>query len=54
MVGALAALEKEECKDLVAVKHLAGTSKWGNCTAKEGVSKEALERIDWLLPGFFA
>jgi 5'-methylthioadenosine phosphorylase len=54
VAGVLEELAKEEHRDLVAAKHLEGASKWANCTAKEGLSIEAVKKVDWLLPGYFS
>ncbi|KAB8345982.1 hypothetical protein FH972_023034 [Carpinus fangiana] len=54
-VGAvLDELSKEEYKDLVEAKHFEGHSKFaGSMTGPEGRSKEALEKLEWLFPGYF-
>ncbi|KAF2235435.1 Methylthioadenosine phosphorylase [Viridothelium virens] len=55
LVGAvLDELSKEEHQELVRAKHLEGQVKFaGTVTGKEGRSKEALERLHWLFPGYF-
>lgn len=53
MAAVLEELVKEEHQDLVEAKHLQNASKWANCTAKAGLGKEAVERIEFLLPGYF-
>jgi len=53
MAAVLKELAREEHADLVHAKHLEGGSSWANCTARPGVGSEAMERIDWLLPGYF-
>ncbi|KAF2239736.1 5'-methylthioadenosine phosphorylase [Viridothelium virens] len=54
-VGAvLDELSKEEHADLVEAKHLEGMIKGaGAITAPAGRSKEALEKLNWLFPGYF-
>lgn len=53
-VGAvLNELSKEDHGTLVKAEHLKGTSKYGVSTAREGMSKEALEKMTWLFPGDF-
>ncbi|KAA8912896.1 S-methyl-5'-thioadenosine phosphorylase [Sphaerosporella brunnea] len=54
MSAVLNELAREEHEDLVEAKHLEGSSKWANCTKPAGLKKEAIERINWLLPGYFA
>jgi 5'-methylthioadenosine phosphorylase len=39
---------------LILAKHLEGTSRFGCCTARNGMADEAVKKIEWLLPGFFA
>lgn len=46
-------LSKEEHEDLVSAKHLAGGRKFGVSTHTEGRSKAALEKMQWLFPGYF-
>ena len=54
-VGAvLDELSKEEHQDLVAAKHLEGGIKFGVSTAPAARSKEALEKMEWLFPGYFS
>ncbi|KAI5778107.1 S-methyl-5'-thioadenosine phosphorylase [Geopyxis carbonaria] len=53
VAAVLEELAKEEHRTLVDAEHLKGASKWANCTAKEGLGKEAVEKIEWLLPGYF-
>ncbi|KAF8537325.1 S-methyl-5'-thioadenosine phosphorylase [Trichophaea hybrida] len=53
MAAVLEELEKEEHQDLVDARHMEGASKWANCTKKEGLGKEAVKRIEFLLPGYF-
>lgn len=54
-VGAvLDELSKDEYKELVEAKHVVGNSKFaGMCTHADGRSKEALDKIEFLLPGYF-
>ena len=55
-VGAvLDELSKEEYGQLVEGRHLVGQSKLaaGGVTHEEGRGKEALERMEWLFPGYF-
>ncbi|KAK5085806.1 S-methyl-5-thioadenosine phosphorylase [Lithohypha guttulata] len=47
-------LSKEEYADLVAAKHLEGGRKFGVSTHQDGKSKEALEKMEWLFPGYFS
>ena len=55
LVGAvLDELSKEEHQDLVMAKHLAGQSKFATMvTAAPGRDKKAMEKLNWLFPGFF-
>ncbi|RPA72073.1 putative 5'-methylthioadenosine phosphorylase [Ascobolus immersus RN42] len=53
MAAVIEELQKEEYKDVVEAKHLVEGSKWGCSTADAGKSKEALEKLEWLLPGYF-
>lgn len=53
MAAIIEELGKEEHKDTIEAKHLVEGSKWGCSTADAGKSKEALERLEWLLPGYF-
>lgn len=46
-------LSKEEHIDLVAAKHLEGGRKFGISTHAGGKKKEALEKMEWLFPGYF-
>jgi 5'-methylthioadenosine phosphorylase len=51
-VGAvLNELSKEEHAEQVQGKHLAGTTKFGLSTAKEGWGKDAASKLKWLFPG---
>ncbi|KAI9666160.1 MAG: S-methyl-5-thioadenosine phosphorylase [Bathelium mastoideum] len=54
-VGAvLDELSKEEHAELVQAKHLEGMMKGaGSITAPAGRSKQALEKLNWLYPGYF-
>lgn len=54
-VGAvLDELSKPEQADLVEGKHLVGQTKMsGGITGTEARAKEAIEKLDWLLPGYF-
>ncbi|KAF1824650.1 Methylthioadenosine phosphorylase [Dissoconium aciculare CBS 342.82] len=54
-VGAvLDELSKEEHADLVAAKHLVNQTKFaGSMTAAPGRSAAALEKLNWLFPGYF-
>lgn len=47
-------LSRDEHADLVAAKHLEGAVKMSLSTAKEGRTDEALKKMDWLFPGYFA
>lgn len=47
-------LAKDEHKSVVAAEHIAGSSRWAACTAPAGKKPEAVERLEWLLPGYFA
>jgi 5'-methylthioadenosine phosphorylase len=48
-------LSKEEHEKLVLAKHLESQSKFaGSITAAEGRNKEALGRLEWLFPGYYA
>ena len=47
-------LSKEEHNDLVAARHLEGGRKFGVSTHQDGKSKEALEKMEWLFPGYFS
>lgn len=44
---------KDEHVDLVEAKHLEGSMKFGGMTAREGRSKQAVEKMEWLFPGYF-
>ena len=46
-------LAKEEHRDLVEAKHLEGQSKWACCTLPAGRASEAVEKLEFLLPGYF-
>lgn len=46
-------LSKEEHADLVLARHLEGGRKFGISTHKMGYTKEALEKMEWLFPGYF-
>ncbi|KAJ8606807.1 hypothetical protein MRB53_040674 [Persea americana] len=47
-------LSKEEHLDLVNAKHLEGGRKFGVSTHQDGKSKAALEKMEWLFPGYFS
>ncbi|KAJ9657434.1 S-methyl-5-thioadenosine phosphorylase [Neophaeococcomyces mojaviensis] len=47
-------LSKEEHAELVAAKHLEGGRKFGVSTHSDGKSKDALEKMEWLFPGYFS
>jgi len=55
-VGAvLDELSKEEHADLVLARHWEGQTKFaGGITAPQGRGKEALEKLEWLFPGYFS
>jgi 5'-methylthioadenosine phosphorylase len=46
-------LSKEEYDDLRKGKHLEGGRKFGISTKSEGRGKEAMEKMEWLFPGYF-
>lgn len=47
-------LSKEEHAELVEARHVEGSMRMaGAITAKEGRGKEALERLNWLFPGYY-
>lgn len=46
-------LSKEEHANLVLAKHLEGGRKFGVSTGPIGRSNEALEKLEWLFPGYF-
>ena len=46
-------LSKEEHGELVSAKHLEGGRKFGVSTYPDGRSKESLEKMEWLFPGYF-
>lgn len=50
----LDALSKEEHKDLIAAKHVEGSSKYSISTAPGARNSEALEKLDWLFPGYWS
>jgi 5'-methylthioadenosine phosphorylase len=53
-VGAvLDELCKEEHGEQILAKHLEGGSKWGASTDEKGRGKEALEKLEFLFPGYF-
>ncbi|KAF2494659.1 Methylthioadenosine phosphorylase [Lophium mytilinum] len=54
-VGAvLDELSKEEHGEQVKARHLEGQMKWaGGITHKDGRKKEAVEKLNWLFPGYF-
>jgi 5'-methylthioadenosine phosphorylase len=53
-VGAvLDELSKEEHAEQILAKHLEGGSKIGASTAVEGRSKESLEKLHFLFPGYW-
>jgi 5'-methylthioadenosine phosphorylase len=54
MGAVLKELARKEHEDLVEARHLEASSKWANCTARAGLKPEAVMRIEWLLPGYFA
>ena len=55
LVGAvLDELTKEEHLELVEAKHLESQSKYAVSTARAGIKPAALEKLSWLLPGYFA
>ena len=47
-------LSKEEHADVVEARHLQGSRKFGISTSQEGRSTAALERMEWLFPGYFS
>ena len=53
VAAALDELVKDEHQELVAAKHLEGSTKFGVTTAVEHWSPAALEKLDWLFPGYF-
>ncbi|ETN39511.1 methylthioadenosine phosphorylase [Cyphellophora europaea CBS 101466] len=54
LVGAvLDELSKEQYGDLRAGKAWEGQRRFGVSTKKEGMGKQALEKLDWLFPGYF-
>jgi len=55
-VGAvLDELTKEEHASLVLAKHLEGQTKFsGSITAPAGRKEEAVKKLEWLFPGYFA
>lgn len=46
-------LSKEEHSDLVQATHLAGQRKFGISTSPAGRSKTAMDKMEWLFPGYF-
>ncbi|KAF2870105.1 nucleoside phosphorylase domain-containing protein [Massariosphaeria phaeospora] len=53
-VGAvLDELSKEEHEQQVLAKHLEGQMKFSTSTYKEGRGKAAMEKLNWLFPGYF-
>lgn len=46
-------LSKEEHADLVQAKHLEGGRKFGISTYPDGRSQTSLEKLNWLLEGYY-
>jgi 5'-methylthioadenosine phosphorylase len=46
-------LSKEEHEQQILAKHLEGSSKMGVSTSAEGRKPEAVEKLNWLFPGYF-
>ncbi|KAI9826574.1 MAG: S-methyl-5-thioadenosine phosphorylase [Thelocarpon impressellum] len=46
-------LSKEENIELVMAKHLESQSRYAISTAQPGRKQAALEKLSWLLPGYF-
>jgi hypothetical protein len=46
-------LTSEANAELVMARHLEGRTQGGISTSKEGMSKEAVEKLKWLFPGYF-
>ena len=51
--GVLDELSREENSELVEARHLEGCRKVGISTKEEGRGKEAMERMEWLFPGYW-
>lgn len=54
VAAVLEELAKEEHQDIVNAKHIENLSKFACCTTPAGRGAEAVKKLEWLLPGYFA